>query len=269
MEQTVEREAQVPETIRDMYVAIQQEAIGRMKASTENIESIKGKQREALDKGDSENFEIHKLAYESNLRTLDSHRKLVLEITERLAPDKPQDERSLPTIAKLDPSNPLDMAIDLLATTEDGNSVVLKIKCDLHGLLKQRPFYGFEDTKPKVSDGPDHDLLQAACGFVLRGYVEKVPATDLAGGNFEDFQARSVNSAKIEEGETFVFSGAEKVDDEIVLKFQHGNNAEHVVKIPVGATVVVTRDRKHIWYSNEKVENDKNSSFTHLMSVSE
>ncbi len=265
MEQTV---AQKPGTIRDMYVAIQREAIERMRASQENIDSIKGKQREALDKGDSENFEIHKLAYESNLRTLDSHRKLVLEITERLSPDKPQDERALPVISKLDPSNPLDMAIDLLATTEDGNSVVLKIKCDLHGLLKQRPFYGFEDTEPKVSDGPDHDLLQAACGFVLRGYVEKTSALDLVGENFKDFQAQTVKSAKVEEGEPVVFSGAEKIDEKVAVKFQNGGT-EYTVEISDSATVVVTRDRKHIWYSNEKVENDKNSSFAHLMSISE
>jgi len=265
VEQTV---AQKPETIRDMYVAIQQEAIERMKASQENIDSIKGKQREALDKGDSENFEIHKLAYESNLRTLDSHRKLVLEITDRLSPDKPQDERALPVIAKLNPSNPLDMAIDLLATTEDGNSVVLKIKCDLHGLLKQRPFYGFEDTEPKVSDGPDHDLLQAACGFVLRGYVGKSSAIDLARGNFKDFESRPVKSEKIDEDESVVFSGAEEIDGKVVVKFQHGDT-DCSVEIPDSATVVVTKDRKHVWYSNEKVENDKNSSFNHLMSISE
>lgn len=263
MEQTVTQ----PETIRDMFVAIQQEAIGRMKASQENIDEIKKKQREALDKGDSENFEIHKLSYESNLRTLDSHRKLVLEITENLDPGKEQDERLLPVITKILPFNPIDMEIKLRAQAKGGGAVELTIKCDLHGLLKQRPFYGFESTDPEIKDSADADLLQAATGFVLRGYADKSSAMEAARDTFSGFVGAPVVTEL--DKKPSVLNSVDEGKDKVTMLFQDSDGEESAVEIPLDATVVTTRDGKHVWYSQEKVDDDKNTSFTHLMSLAE
>jgi hypothetical protein len=249
------------ETIFDMFHVIKGEAIERMEACQENIKKIEEKMHEALDEGNSENFEVHKLSKESALRTLDSHKTLVLELTEAIG--KKQGQRPLPSIKTVSPGNPNDIEVTLDAKSKDDKKVEITIKCDMHGLLRNRPFYGLEKTKPEIKDEVDLDLLQAATGFVLRNYVTKHSANDLNKKKLKDvFDGQDVTRS----GNKSICS-IEKSGKEVVVSFA-GESKESSVTLKKDATVITDRDTKHVWYSEEPISTDRNNKFEHLMTLS-
>ncbi len=249
-------------TFTDMFRTVKAEAIERMKTSQENIKEIETKIREALDAGDSENFEIHKLSKESNLKTLDAHKTLVLELDETLK--KGGDDRSLPSVTSIKGMNPSDIEITLGATSGK-KTLKLTVKTDMYGLLKHRPFYGFEKTDPEVKDQAELDILQAATGFVLRGYVETHPAIDLA-HRFKDlFVGKPIEKTGKDNQRTC--TDIRKSGEEIVVTYEHDDKQSERTTIPEGSVVVMDRDHRHVWWSEEPITPDKSNRFQHLLSL--
>ncbi len=264
IESHLKRRTSVPAlTFTDMFKTVKDEAIVRMKTSQENIKEIEVKIREALDAGDSENFEIHKLSKESNLKTLDAHKTLVLELNETL--NKGGDDRALPSVTSIKAMNPSDIEITLGATSGK-KTLKLTVKTDMYGLLKHRPFYGFEKTDPEVKDQAELDILQAATGFVLRGYIETFPAIDLA-KRFKDlFVGKPVERTGSEK--SISCSAIDKSGDQICISFDYADKQSEMTKIPESSTIVMDRDQRHIWWSEEPITPDKSNRFQHLLSLS-
>lgn len=251
-----------PLTFTDMFRSVKEEAIDRMKASQENIKEIEGKMREALDAGDSENFELHKLSKESNLRTLDAHKTLVLELNEKL--QQGGDNRELPTPTTVRGKNPSDIEI-LLTGQSDGKPVTLTIKSDMHGLLRNRPFYGFEKTDPEIKVQEELDILQAATGFVLKGFLRTYPAIDLARRFNGDFEGRKIEGLGADKPLTCRKIRISK--DKVVIACEHEDTQPMVKDISETSTIVIDRDHQHVWYSEDPITNDRTNQFTHLLSI--
>lgn len=249
-------------TFTDMFKSVKEEAIERMKASQENIKEIETKIQEALDAGDSENFELHKLSKESNLRTLDAHKTLVLELNEKL--QQGGDDRELPTPTSVHGLNPSDIEITL-AGRSGGKPVKLTVKTDMHGLLRHRPFYGFEKTDPEIKAQEELDILQAATGFVLKGFVQTYPVNDLAKRFKTDFEGKKIE--RTGDDNPLTCKTIRKSKDKIVITCQHKDAQSMTIAIPETSTIVMDRDRQHVWYTEEPITNDRTAQFVHLLSV--
>ena len=110
----------------------------------------------------------------------------------------------------------------------------------------------------------DLDLLQAATGFVLRDYVEKHTAKDLNKKALKDlFDGKDVEHS----GNKSICSIEKSGRKEVIVSFA-GEEKESSVTLKSDATVIIDRDKKHVWYSEEPISTDRNNKFEHLMTLS-